>query len=57
MHVAGATETPQISLFGQTNPNNWAPIGVNKISIKKSNLINDIEVEEVYKKAEQFLNK
>lgn len=57
MHVAGATETPQISLFGQTNPNNWSPIGNNKISLKKSESINDISVDEVYKTAENFLGK
>ena len=31
MHVAGTTTTPQITVFGPTNPLNWAPIGKNKI--------------------------
>lgn len=49
MHVAGTTATPQISIFGPTNPLNWAPIGNNKFYIRKSELIDDIAVEDVYK--------
>lgn len=49
MHVAGSTSTPQISIFGPTNPLNWAPVGENKFYIRKSELIDDIEVEDVYK--------
>jgi heptosyltransferase-2 len=48
MHVAGATNTPQISIFGPTNPLNWAPIGENKYYIRKSDLIDDVELEDVY---------
>lgn len=48
MHVAGATNTPQISLFGPTNPLNWAPIGENKFYVRKSDLIDDVTVEDVY---------
>ncbi len=48
MHVAGTTTTPQVSLFGPTNPFNWAPCGKNKIFIRKSDLIDDIEVEDVF---------
>jgi len=48
MHVAGATNTPQVSLFGPTNPFNWAPIGENKKFIRKSELLDDINVDEVY---------
>lgn len=47
MHVAGATNCKQISLFGPTNPFNWAPIGRNKIFIRKSDLIDDISLEDV----------
>jgi len=49
MHVAGTTDTPLISLFGPTNPFNWAPCGKNKIFIRKSDLIDDIQVEDVLK--------
>ena len=47
MHVAGTTNTPQISIFGPTNPLNWAPIGENKYYVRKSDLIDDIEIEDV----------
>jgi heptosyltransferase-2 len=57
MHVAGATETPQISIFGPTNPFNWAPIGKNKLFIRKSELIDDVSVEDVYGLCEQLLSK
>ncbi len=48
VHVAGTTNTPQISIFGPTNPLNWAPIGENKYYIRKSDLIDDVMLEDVY---------
>lgn len=48
MHVAGSTITPQISLFGPTNPFNWAPCGKDKIFLRKSDLMDDLEVEDVF---------
>lgn len=48
MHVAGTTNTPQISVFGPTNPFNWAPIGANKYFIRKSELIDDVSVDDVF---------
>jgi len=47
MHVAGATDVKQISIFGQTNPFNWAPLGKQKYFLKKSDLINEIKPEDV----------
>ena len=48
MHVAGSTNTPQISIFGPTNPFNWAPIGENKYFVRKSELIDDVSVDDVF---------
>lgn len=56
MHVAGTTKTPQISIFGPTNPFNWAPIGPNKYFIRKSELIEDVSVEDVYNLCTTILN-
>lgn len=55
MHIAGSTNTPQISLFGPTNPYNWAPIGANKHFIRKSDLIDDITTDDVFELANQIL--
>ncbi|MCW8803616.1 MAG: glycosyltransferase family 9 protein [Ignavibacteriaceae bacterium] len=57
MHVAGTTDTPQITIFGPTNPFNWAPIGTNKYFIRKSELIDDVSVEDVYHLCELILKK
>jgi len=57
MHVAGTTGTPQISIFGPTNPFNWAPIGANKYFIRKSELIDDISVEDVFSLCRIVLSK
>lgn len=48
MFIAGTTETPQISVFGPSSPFKWAPVGSNKYFIKKSDLIDDISVDDVY---------
>jgi len=57
MHVAGTTDTPQISIFGPTNPFNWAPIGMNKYFIRKSELIDDVSVDDAYHLCELILKK
>jgi len=56
MHVAGITDTPQISIFGPTNPFNWAPIGANKYFVRKSELIDDVSINDVYHLCELILN-
>jgi len=48
MHVAGATATPQISIFGPTNPFNWAPVGPTKYFLRKSEFISDVSVDDVF---------
>lgn len=55
MHVAGTTDTPQVSIFGPTNPFNWAPIGANKLFIRKSDLIDDIAVNDVFVLCKELL--
>ena len=55
MHVAGTTNTPQISIFGPTNPLNWAPIGENKHYLRKSDLIDDVKLEDVYELCSKIL--
>ncbi|MBL1211770.1 MAG: glycosyltransferase family 9 protein [Ignavibacteriae bacterium] len=57
MHVAGATETPQISIFGPTNPFNWAPVGKNKFFLKKQENIESIQVDDVLYLAQKILEK
>ena len=57
MHVSGTTDTPQISIFGPTNPFNWAPIGPNKYFIRKSELIEDVAVDDVYQLSDIILKK
>jgi heptosyltransferase II len=57
MHVAGATDVPQVSIFGPTNPFLWAPIGENKRFMKKSDLIDDVSVDEVFETCNILLGK
>lgn len=57
MHVAGTTETKQISIFGPTNPFNWAPIGKNKYFIRKSDLIDEVEVDDVIQLVKYLFSK
>ncbi len=57
MHVAGTTDTPQISLFGPTNAFNWAPVGKNKYFIQRSEFIDDISLEDVIKLCQFILGR
>lgn len=56
MHVAGTTPTPQISIFGPTNPFNWAPIGKQKHFLRNSDLIDDVSVDEVFSLCKTLLS-
>lgn len=56
MHVAGFSDAKIISLFGQTNPNEWAPKGEKQLFVKsKSGNINNISVQEVFDLANKIL--
>ena len=58
MHIAGFSDAQMISLFGPTNPEEWAPAGEYKYFIKSKNgIINNISVAEVYNLTEQILEK
>lgn len=57
MHVAGTTPVPQISIFGPTNPFNWAPVGAEKYFLKKSELVNDVSEEDVFNLCKFVLDK
>ncbi|MEW6703109.1 MAG: glycosyltransferase family 9 protein [Bacteroidota bacterium] len=57
MHVAGTTSTPQISIFGPTNPFNWAPVGAAKYFIRKSEIISDVSVDDVFNLFQYILEK
>ncbi len=55
MHVAGTTDTPQVSIFGPTNPFNWAPIGQNKYFVRRSEFIDDVSVMDVFHICEMII--
>lgn len=57
MHVAGAVGVPVLSLFGPTEPMQWAPPGERNRFIKgRRNDINTISVEEVVETALEMLS-
>ena len=57
MHIAGYSNANMISLFGPTNPNEWAPKGKNQKYINSATgNINDISVDEVFILAKTFLS-
>lgn len=56
MHIAGYSGAKMISLFGPTNPAEWAPKGNHQKHIKsKTNDINGIAINDVYLLAKNFL--
>jgi ADP-heptose:LPS heptosyltransferase len=55
MHIAGYSGAKLISLFGPTNPAEWAPLSENQKYIKSAGAdINGISVDEVFTLAESF---
>lgn len=57
MHVAGSVGTPVLSLFGPTEPEQWAPPGNHNRYIRgRRNDINNISVEEVVQNASEMLS-
>ena len=56
MHVAGAAGVSVLSLFGPTDPEQWAPVGAHNRYIRgKDGDINSITVDEVLKNAREML--
>lgn len=56
MHIAGYSNAKMISLFGPTNPAEWAPNGIHQKYVKsKTNDINGIAINDVYSLAKTFL--
>lgn len=57
MHIAGFSNTKMISLFGPTDPKEWAPLNNNSFYIKsKTNKIEDIAVDDIFTLAQKILN-
>jgi ADP-heptose:LPS heptosyltransferase len=56
MHVGAAVGTPVLSLFGPTDPTQWAPCGVrNRYIVSRSGDMNDITVDEVLQQVRDML--
>jgi ADP-heptose:LPS heptosyltransferase len=56
MHVAAAVGTPVLSLFGPTDPHQWAPVGERHRFLQGSDgRISSIEVKEVMTNAREML--
>ncbi len=56
MHVAAAVGTPVLSLFGPTDPEQWAPIGTkHRYIVGKDGNMGSISVEEVVELAKEML--
>ncbi len=57
MHIAGFSGVKMISLFGPTDPNEWAPRNANSFFIKsKTEKIDDISVDEVIELVKNVLH-
>jgi ADP-heptose:LPS heptosyltransferase len=56
MQVAGTTDTPLIAIFGASNPYSRLPVGSKKFFIRKSDLIDDVQVVDVFNLACEVIN-
>lgn len=57
MHIAGFSGTKMISLFGPTDPNEWAPLSKNSFYLKsETGRIENIDVEDIFTLAQKILN-
>ncbi len=57
MHVAAATGTPVLSLFGPTDPNQWAPIGSShRFIVGEGGQIDTISLQSVLETAREIMN-
>ncbi|MBD3410800.1 MAG: ADP-heptose--LPS heptosyltransferase [Ignavibacteriales bacterium] len=56
MHVAGATSTPLIAIFGPTDPRVWAPVGESNRYVRNSDNVNDVSAREVLELANRLLD-
>jgi len=58
MHVAAGTKTPLLSLFGPTDPLQWAPKGEKNHYISSSDgRIDSITTEDVYSELRKIISK
>ncbi len=58
MHLSAAVGTPTLSLFGPTDPLQWAPLGEkHKFILGRGGDINTIDVAKVYLSASKLLNR
>ncbi|MDI6744523.1 MAG: glycosyltransferase family 9 protein [Thermodesulfovibrionales bacterium] len=48
MHIAAALEKPIVTIWGSTNPDNWAPWGTRHIILKKNRNAAGISVEDAF---------
>jgi ADP-heptose:LPS heptosyltransferase len=57
MHVAGGTSVHTLSLFGPTDPLQWAPVGAkNRFISAKDGVIDSVTTEEVYNVVELIMH-
>lgn len=55
MHIAAALGKPIVTIWGSTNPDNWAPWGTRHIILKKGRNAADISIEEAFSAVRKLL--